>query len=188
MVRFVLSELDRAIGATISRVIHGHFWLGLLAGHEQLGMLEFDRYYFIPGDNETHTQVCDGPQLPCKFMRGSDATVRSGITRQNALVKGHARPSDALHVRHRRAAIEVGMVIAVLLDHAEHTHRRRMTGHARRNRALRDAHSVTVERDFLRADIDGNLQRAFRHLAEAWIGLRLGPLLMAVRGHPDAAG
>src|SRR5262249_55405600 len=70
----------------------------------------------------------------------------------------------------------------------EYTHRRRMTGHTGRNRGLRDAHSVAVERDFLRADIDGNLERAFRHLAEAWmIRLRLGPLSMAVRGHPDAA-
>src|SRR6516225_6626748 len=180
MVGFVLSELDRAFGA-------GDFWLRLLAGHEQLGMLEFNRYYFIPGDNETHAQVCDGPQLPCKITRGSDATVRCRVAGQDALMKGHTRPGDALHVRHRRAAVEVGMVIAVLLNHAEHTHRRRMTGHAGRNRALRDAHSVAVERDFLRADVDGNLQRAFRHLAEAGIRLRLGPLSMAMRGHPDAA-
>src|SRR5689334_4248835 len=67
------------------------------------------------------------------------------------------------------------MVIAVFFDDAENAGRSWMAGHAGRHCALRHAHAIAVERDFLRPHIDDDLQRPLRHLAEADLLLGLSP-------------
>src|SRR5215475_1558663 len=57
-------------------------------------------------------------------MGHANAAVRSWMSGQHAFMQCHPRPGDALHVGHWRAAVDVGMIISVLLDHAEDTHRR----------------------------------------------------------------
>src|SRR5437764_14338541 len=113
-------------------------------------MLEIDRHDLMPRDDKTNAELGDRPQLLRKIVRGSDAPMRGRMARQHPLVQRHARPGDALHEWHRRAAIDVGMVEAVLLDNAEHAPRGRVTRHAGGHRALRDPDAVAVERYFLR--------------------------------------
>src|SRR6516164_9780844 len=64
---------------------------------------------------------------------------------QLAFMQCHPRPGDALHVRHWRAAVDVGMMITVFLDYAEDAHRRGMASHPRRHRSLRDLHAVAEQ-------------------------------------------
>ena len=88
------------------------------------------------------------------------------------------RPGDALHERHRRTAIDVGVVHLVLLDDAEHAHRRRMPLHARRHRAFGEEAVGIVDPDLLLVDRDRDDQGSLRLGA----GFLLGRLHLAVRG------
>ena len=69
--------------------------------------------------------------------RHPDTAMRRRIARQHAGMHRDTRPGDPLHERHRGAAIDVGMMQLLLLDHAEGAHRRRMAGHAGGNRRFR---------------------------------------------------
>src|SRR3954453_11091787 len=152
-------------------------------------MFEIDRHDLVPRDDKTNAELGNRPQLLRKILRGSDAAMRGRMARQHALVQGHARPGDALHERHRSAAVDVRMVVAVLLDDAEHAPRSRVTWHAGRDGALRDPHAVAVERHFLRRYVDGNLQRTLWHVAETGILLRLRALAPGGVGYnAEAAG
>ena len=96
------------------------------------------------------------------------------MARHHALVHGDTRPGDALHERHRRAAVDVRMVVAVLLDHAEDAHRRGVPGHARRHRPRHDGRSVVIDGDVLAADRDHDDQRTCRRLRRLLLGGFLG--------------
>src|SRR2546430_4040290 len=107
-------------------------------------------------------------------MGHANAAVRGRMSGQLAFVKRYSRPGDALHVGHWRAAVDVGMTIPVLLDHAEDTHRRAMASHAGRDRPLRDPHAVAEQGHFLRVDRHHELQRTLRYFAEPGLFLGLG--------------
>ncbi len=92
--------------------------------------------------------------------------MRSLMADARAFMQGHARPGDALHVGHRRVIVDVGMMIAVALDHAEHAERSEMAGHAGRNRRIGDVHAVAVKMQSLLIDRNEDFQRAFRNVAE----------------------
>src|SRR6516164_8816342 len=91
-------------------------------------MREFDRSEVVVSHDDAYAEVGNGPQLLGEVMRHANAAVRGRITRQHAFVQRHPRPGDALHVRHRRIAVEIGVVIAVLLDDAEDARWRRTAG------------------------------------------------------------
>ena len=57
----------------------------------------------------------------------ADAAMGSRIAREHAGMHGDARPGNPLHVGHRRAAVDIGVVKFVLLNDAEDAHRRRMS-------------------------------------------------------------
>ena len=120
-------------------------------------MREVDRGELVVSHDDAYAEVGDGPQLLGEVMRHANAAVRGRITRQHAFVQRDPRPGDALHVRHRRIAVEIGVVIAVLLDDAEDARRRRMAGHAGGDRPLRHAHAIAKERHFLVADRNDDL-------------------------------
>ncbi len=88
--------------------------------------------------------------------------MRGRIARQHAGMHGNAGPGDPLHVRHRRAAIDVGVVEFMLLDDAEHTHRRRMALHAGRHRGFREHAGAVVDRHLLPVDRHDDDQRPLR--------------------------
>ena len=96
----------------------------------------------------------------------------SRVARHHALVHGDTRPGDALHVRHRRAAVDVRMMVAVLLDHAEDAHRRGVPRHAGRDRTRHDRRSVIIDGDVLAADRNHDDQRDLpaASAAPAWPG------------------
>ena len=153
--------------------------------HEQLGMLELDRLHLVARDDHPHAELGGRPELLREVMGQADAAMRRRVTRHHALVHRDARPGDALHERHRCAAVDVGVVVAVLLDDAEHALRGRVAGHAGRDRPLCDPDAIGVERHLLGADVDDDLLRALRDLAEAQILLDLGLFGL---GRPFPAG
>ena len=99
-------------------------------------------------------------------MRHPDAAVRRRMAQIHALVQGDARPGDALHEGHRRIAVNIRVMEAILLDDAEHAHRSRMLGHAGRNGRIRHLHAVAIEMEALLIDGDENLQRTARDISE----------------------
>ncbi len=124
----------------------GRIRLRLVGGnrlrHDFLGrqqrMREAGRGDFAGGDDDPRAHLGPAPHLRGKGQRHADAAMRRRIARQHAGVHRDTRPGDPLHERHRRAAIDVGVVKLVLLDDAENAHRRRMALHAGRHRAFRD--------------------------------------------------
>ena len=127
--------------------------------------------------NEAHPELGEGPKPLRKIMRRADAAVRGWVAGQYAFVQRHARPRNALHERHRGAAVDIRMVIAILFDDAEYAHWGGMSGHAGRHRSLRNPDPVAVERYFLRADIDDDLQWPLRHVSEAHFLLGFGHIV-----------
>ena len=114
--------------------------------------------------------------------------MRCRMAGKHAFVQGHTRPGDALHERHRSAAVDVRVMVAVFFDDAENARRRRMTGHAGRDRPLCHTRPVAIERHLLRVDVDDELQRALRQLPKPGILLGLfRTVLMAMPGDPHAA-
>src|SRR5690242_875142 len=83
---------------------------------------------------------------------------------------GDAGPGDPLHEGHRRAAVEIGFVVALLVDDAEHAHRRRMPRYSGRDRRVNDMRSVAVEVELLLVDRNDDLQRPRRNIAEGAAG------------------
>ena len=112
--------------------------------------------------HHAHAHPRHAPQLGGELMGQADAAVRGRIAGQHALVHGHARPGDALHERHRRTAVDVGAVVAVLLDHAEHADRRREARAPARHRALRVEAAAAVGGDALLGDRDDDEMHRLR--------------------------
>ena len=156
---------------------------------EQRRMAEGLRHHVLIGDHDPHAEFCGPPQPRGEFARQANAAVRGRNAGQNALVHGDARPRQPLHEKHRRVVIKVRAVPAVLLDDAEHAGRRRVVAAAGRDRRLRDANAVAVERDPLMADRDHELKRAPRLLMESIArGLNVALLAHIVAIGPATAG
>ena len=151
-------------------------------------MRKIDRFYFVARDDKAHAKLRGWPQPLRKIVRGADTAVRGRMTGQHAFMQCHARPGDALHEGHGRATVEVRMMVAVLLDNAEHASRSRMAWHTSGNWALGNPHPIAVKRHFLGRDVDRNLQRTFRHIAETNILFWLAALRPSGRCRAVAAG
>ena len=104
--------------------------------HEQFGVRQLDRLRVVGRYDHAHAHARHAPQLGRELVRQADAAVRGRIAGQDALVHGHARPGDALHEGHGRAAVDVGAMVPVLLNDAEHARRRGKAGPPGRDRAL----------------------------------------------------
>ena len=115
-------------------------------------------------DDHARADPGDAPQALRELARQPDAAVRGRIAGQPAFMHRDARPGDPLHIGHRRGAVEVRAVMQVLLDHAEHALRRRVAGHAGRDRRLRERLTIGVQRQPLLLDRDDDVQRAGRQL------------------------
>ena len=129
---------------------------------DEQGMRETGRRHFAGRDDDARAHLGPVPHLDGKRHRHADAAVRRRITRQDAGMHRDTGPGDALHKRHRSAAIDVGMMHLVLLDDAEDTHRRRVRLGAGRNRAFSEEAVGVVDPHPLLFDRDRNDQRANR--------------------------
>ena len=78
--------------------------------NEQMRIGDFRRLQFGVGDDDARTEFGELIQAHCKIMRHADAAVRSAMADVLALVERDARPGDALHEWHRRAAVDVRAV------------------------------------------------------------------------------
>ena len=128
--------------------------------HGQRRMGQLMGGHVVGGNHDARAELGHAVQLGGERGRQPDAAVGGRIAGHHAGVQRHARPGDALHEGHRRAAVDVGAVVAALGDHAEHAGRRRKTALARGNGALGDQALGPVDRDALLADRDDGEQRA----------------------------
>src|SRR5947207_15462113 len=99
-------------------------------------------------------------------MRHAYAAVRGGMADILAFMHGDTRPGNALHIGHRRIAIDVRAMKHLFLDDAEDTERRRMVGYAGGDRGVGDMDAVAVPMQLLLIDRNENLLRAFRDTRE----------------------
>src|SRR4029450_5339839 len=76
-----------------------------------------------------------------------DAAVRSRIARHDAGMKCGSRPGHPLHPWHRRATEEIGMMVARLLEDAEHAGSRVVAGLAARDLRARDELAAAIDFD-----------------------------------------
>ena len=113
-------------------------------------------------DDDPRAHLGPVPHLHGKGHRHADAAMRRRIARQHAGMHRDARPGDPLHERHRRAAIDVGVVQLLFLNDAEDAHRRRMAVHARGNRRFREESVGVVDLQLLLVDRDRDDQRSLR--------------------------
>src|SRR3970040_2296428 len=82
-------------------------------------------------------------QLFGKGIRQSNASVRCRISRHVAGMQRYSIPGQPLHVGHRRVVVEVGVVLAPLLQDREHTGGCLITGPTGTHRGPADAHALT---------------------------------------------
>ena len=137
---------------------------GRQGGHRQCRVRELDRLHVLRRHDHTRAHPGHAPQLGCEAVRQADAAVRGRIARQHARVQRDAGPGDALHEGHRRAAVDVRAVVAVLLDHAEDPGRGREARHSRRDAALGLKAAGAMHRDALLRDRDNDKMRQRRGL------------------------
>ena len=101
-------------------------------------------------------------QLLREGLRQAHAAVRSRVARQAAAMQGDAIPGQPLHVGHRRAVVEVGPVVLVLLQDGEHTGRCLVPGLSRADRGQADGDAVAVHVGPLLIQADHQHDRAGR--------------------------
>ena len=118
-------------------------------GHRQEGAGDFDRGRVTPRDHDAVSDLRHAPELLGEPISKPDATMRGRIARDHAQMHGNAGPRDALHKRHRCAAVDVGMVPALFPKDAEQANRRGMPPHAGGNARLREAAGAVVDSDML---------------------------------------
>ena len=162
--------LDRGTGVGRLVGLRGwrriRLWLGCRLRYDllrdQQRMRKARGRHLAGGDDDPRAHLGPVPHLHGEGHRHADAAMRRRIAREHAGMHGDARPGDPLHVRHRRAAIDVGMVQLVFLDDAENAHRGRMTLHARGNRSFREEAVGVVDLQALFLDRDRDDQRSLR--------------------------
>ncbi len=71
-------------------------------------------------DDHTGAALCEMPEPNGKTSFQANAAVRGRISRQVARMQRDAGPGDALHVRHRGVAIEIGAMPDLFADDAEY--------------------------------------------------------------------
>ena len=125
-------------------------------------MRKAGRGHLAGGDDDPRAHLGPVPHLHGKGHGHADAAMRGRIARQHAGMHGDAGPGDPLHIGHRRAAIDVGMMQLLFLDDAEHAHRRRMALHARGDRRFREEAVGVVDPQLLLVDRDRDDQRSLR--------------------------
>lgn len=122
-------------------------------------MGERRRRNVLPADDHALVPLGNAEHALGEFVGQPDAAVRGGITRQNALMHGDPRPGDPLHEWHRRIAVEVRMMHALLADNREQPSRRRVAGPAGRNRRSRIKAIARIDGDVLAVQRDDEKHR-----------------------------
>src|SRR5262249_42241019 len=103
----------------------GHPWLRAVGnGHgrwlqcryRQEPVCKGYRCDLVRRDDDALADLGETPQALRGACRQTDAAMRSGVARYYAQVHRDAGPGDALHVRHRRTAVDVRAVVAFAAD------------------------------------------------------------------------
>jgi len=139
---------------------------------------ELGRLEFRVRNDDARVELGEAVQPRGEIMRHADAAMRRSMADTFAFVHGDARPGDALHVRHRRTAVDVRAVEDLFLNDAEDAQRRRQARHSGRDRRIRDMHAVAVKVQLLLIDRNENLQRPFLNLAERFPVDAIGSLCL----------
>ena len=133
---------------------------------EERGMGELDGGHVVAHDDHAHAGLGQVEQLLGEPVGHADATMRGGASRQHAGVQGDARPRDALHERHLGIVVEVGVVLAVLLQDREDAGRGLVAGLAGGDRRAQDLAVGVVDRHMLAAERHDRQDRRAGHAGE----------------------
>ena len=125
-------------------------------------MVNLARRDLVVGDDDAHADAGRAPQVFCERLGQADAAVGSRIVRDHALVQRDSGPGDPLHEIHRGVFVDIGAVIAILLDDAEHAGRGREPALPGRDPRMRDRLGAGVERQLLPVERDHDRQRPLR--------------------------
>ena len=157
---------------------------------EEIWVLDQRRNGPIARDDHVIADAGDVKELGREGIGEPDAAMRGGIARDDTGVERGARPGDPVHPRHRRAAINVGMMPALLLDDRERAEEGRMGGHARRDLRSGDEGRAAIDIDLLRAGRDDEEEwLAAAAVGNTGVGRRLLLLRLCRRdGNRDAKG
>ena len=104
---------------------------GRRQGLEQIGVLDQPRRQTVARHDHVVADRRDLEQLRREGEGQADAAMRGGIAGHDARVQRRAGPGDPVHPRHRRAAIEVGVMMPVLLENTEHAGLGGVAAHSR---------------------------------------------------------
>ncbi len=102
------------------------------------------RRRLVRRDDHAGSDLSGPEQLLGEPVRQADATMGRAVTREQTLMQGDARPSEALHERHLGVIVEVRVVLDLALDDRKDAFRRVVAALAGRDLGARD-HSVAVE-------------------------------------------
>ncbi len=153
--------------------------------HEEACVGDLLRGRLVGGDDHAHAEPGELVELDGERVRQADATVRGRAAGDHARMHGDAGHGEALHERHRGAAVDVGIVGHLLVDDGEHPHRRRVAADPRRDDGGLEQAILVIDPQALAADGDDDLQRSvglalwrgrhgFGPLARVGPGSRLG--------------
>ena len=112
------------------------------------------RSHVVARDDHAEAEFGHAEYLLGKLVGQANAAVRGGISWQRAGMQRNARPRDALHERHRRVIVAIGIVLCLFLQHAEHPCRGFVVITAAGDRGPQNGPVSVVERYFLLSDGD----------------------------------
>ena len=121
---------------------------------EQGRMLDQLRHRPVARHDDIVADRGDLEQLGRKGEWQPDAAMRGRISGNHAGMQRRAGPSDPVHERHRRAAIDVGVMESLLLEDAENAGLGGMAGHAGRDLGRGDQRRAAIDIELLLLERD----------------------------------
>ena len=112
-------------------------------------MGEDGRSHIFARDHHSETELGHAEYLFGKLVGQADAAVRGRISWQRPGMQRNARPSNALHERHRRVVVAIGIVLCLFLQDAEYTCRRLVVVTTAGDRSPQNGTLRVVESDSL---------------------------------------
>ena len=116
---------------------------------EQGRMIDQLRHRPVPRHDDIVADRGDLEQLGRKGEWQPDAAMRGRISGNHASMQRRAGPGDPVHERHRRAAINVGVMESLLLEDAENASLGGMAGHAGRDLGRGDQRRAAIDIELL---------------------------------------
>src|SRR5262249_16093198 len=120
--------------------------------YKQMRVGKIGRFQFGAGDDDARAKLGQAIQPDGEIARQADAAMRWRVADMFSIVHGEGGRGDALHVGHRRIAVDVRAMKDLLLDDAEDAERRWMARHASGDGSVRNMDAIAVQVELLLID------------------------------------